>query len=369
MPAPIADESEGMADSFGVVLILTAALVCTFACTMQHKFQECVEIVGNPAQITSPGTLFWLRILSGRMRSRWFGALTEVWLPVGLRAPLFRLFAWTYGVHLEEVKHPLDSFRTLNDFFCRVLKDGARPISDIPAGLVSPVDGRVLAAGVIEHADARVEQVKGATYSVPAFLGLDPFECKAEKSVLRYVVLYLAPGDYHRIHAPCRATFSQGRHFCGELFPLKQCILKNVNDIFAVNEPIRVFAPCRFGLVAQFLLFPLICRHSPGARDRATGGRMPRGRRSGPRLDPPRAAPCTDVSPAGREFCLCCFGRLLCLLSARQKWVLKEGCCVISYSGPCVSHVRPVSEHVWHSLPGARVFLNTLCALLDCAPC
>ncbi|CAK0873703.1 unnamed protein product [Prorocentrum cordatum] len=247
MPAPIADESEGMADSFGVVLILTAALVCTFACTMQHKFQECVEIVGNPAQITSPGTLFWLRILSGRMRSRWFGALTEVWLPVGLRAPLFRLFAWTYGVHLEEVKHPLDSFRTLNDFFCRVLKDGARPISDIPAGLVSPVDGRVLAAGVIEHADARVEQVKGATYSVPAFLGLDPFECKAEKSVLRYVVLYLAPGDYHRIHAPCRATFSQGRHFCGELFPLKQCILKNVNDIFAVNERVVLSGEWAFG--------------------------------------------------------------------------------------------------------------------------
>merc|ERR1712083_576784 len=81
--------------------------------------------------------------------------------------------------------------------------EGARPISKMPAGLVSPVDGRVLASGVIRNANTRVEQVKGATYSVPAFLGLDPVEFKAEKSVIRYVVLYLAPGDYHRIHAPC----------------------------------------------------------------------------------------------------------------------------------------------------------------------
>lgn len=228
-------------------IIIAGALACTFTCTMQYKFKECVEIVGNPAQITSPGTLFWLRVLFGRMRSRWFGALTEIRLPVGLRAPLFRLFAWTYSVDLEEVRYPLDSFRTFNDFFCRALKEDARPISDMPAGLVSPVDGRVLASGVIRNANTRVEQVKGATYSVPAFLGLDPVEFKAEKSVIRYVVLYLAPGDYHRIHAPCRVKFSQGRHFCGELIPLKQSILKNVDDIFAVNERVVLSGEWGFG--------------------------------------------------------------------------------------------------------------------------
>jgi phosphatidylserine decarboxylase len=221
--------------------------VGTFTLMMQYKFLECIEIVGNPAQITSPNTLFWLRVLFGRMRSRWFGALTEVRLPVGLRAPLFRLFAWTYDVDLEEVRYPLDSFRTFNDFFCRVLADGARPISDLPTGLVSPVDGRVLTSGVIRSANARVEQVKGATYSVPAFLGQDPMESKGDQSLVRYIVLYLAPGDYHRIHAPCQVKFSQGRHFCGELLPLKQSLLRKVDDIFAVNERVVLSGDWRHG--------------------------------------------------------------------------------------------------------------------------
>merc|ERR1719463_574167 len=104
---------------------------------MEYKFQECIEIVGNPAKVTSPHRLFWLRILFGRARSRWFGALSEVTIPVALRVPLFRAFAWKYGANLDEVRYPLDSFHTLNDFFCRTLTDEARPIESA-AGLGEP---------------------------------------------------------------------------------------------------------------------------------------------------------------------------------------------------------------------------------------
>lgn len=58
--------------------------------------QECIEIVGNPADITAPHTLFWLRVFFGRMRSRWAGALMETRIPVALRSPLYGLFAWAY---------------------------------------------------------------------------------------------------------------------------------------------------------------------------------------------------------------------------------------------------------------------------------
>jgi len=222
--------------------------------TLEFKFRECIDIVGNPAQITSPHTIFWLRLLFGRMRSRWFGALSEAYLPVALRSPIYRLYAWGVGVDLEEVRYPLDSFRTFNDFFCRTLRDGTRPVADVPAGLVSPVDGDVLTYGVITSQQARVEQVKGATYHVPAFLGVDPVEAKEPTSTVHYVVLYLGAQHYHRIHSPCEVSISQGRHFCGEVLPVRSPFLKRFNDVFTVNERVVLTGKWRFGQMHMALV-------------------------------------------------------------------------------------------------------------------
>eukprot|EP00927_Polykrikos_kofoidii_P056055 TRINITY_DN50238_c0_g1_i1.p1 TRINITY_DN50238_c0_g1~~TRINITY_DN50238_c0_g1_i1.p1 ORF type:complete len:346 (+),score=52.40 TRINITY_DN50238_c0_g1_i1:195-1232(+) len=217
-------------------IIAGGLAVTSITATFEYKFQECIEVVGNPAQITSTHRLFWLRVLYGRTRSRWFGSLSELHLPVTLRAPVFKAFAWAFDANLEEVRYPLDSFHTINDFFARALREGARPIENVPRGLVSPVDAEVVASGEITSASARIEQVKGATYSVPAFLGVDPVERRSDAASVRYVVLYLAPGDYHRIHAPCALTFSNGRHFAGELLPLRSKMLQMFDDIFTVNE-------------------------------------------------------------------------------------------------------------------------------------
>ncbi|CAE8610569.1 unnamed protein product, partial [Polarella glacialis] len=168
-------------------------------------------------------------------------------IPVALRSSLYGAFAWQYGIDVAEIRYPLDSYGTFNDFFCRTLRDDARPIANVPNGLVSPVDAKVMVHGVISGANARVEQVKGATYSVRAFLGFDPVEAAGASSTVQYVVLYLAPGDYHRIHSPCEVKFSQGRHFCGELLPVRSWLLKRVNDIFAVNERVVLTGQWRFG--------------------------------------------------------------------------------------------------------------------------
>lgn len=216
---------------------------------LDHKFQECVEVVGNPAQITSVHTIFWLRLAFGRTRSRAFGSLAEVTIPVKAREPLFQLYAWKYGADLSEARYPLDSYQTLNDFFCRALRDGARPISDVPDGLVSPVDATLLTCGIITRADERIAQVKGATYSVPAFLGLEPIADVDEPAPVHYCVLYLAPGDYHRFHAPAEVTFKAGRHYCGEVLPVRPSFLERVNDVFCVNERVVLSGTWRFGQI------------------------------------------------------------------------------------------------------------------------
>lgn len=223
------------------------AIVATSTATMQYKFQECIEVVGNPAKIQNPNTLFWIRMLFGRMRSRWVGALAELHVPVAMRPTLYSAFAWKYGANIEEARYPLDSYSCFQEFFSRALQEDARPIAALPNGLVSPVDGKVLSLGFVDEPDARIEQVKGATYSLPAFLGEDPVLSMGAKSRICYAVMYLAPGNYHRFHSPCSFDISMGRHFCGELLPVREGFLKIVNDVFSVNERVVLIGRWRHG--------------------------------------------------------------------------------------------------------------------------
>lgn len=100
--------------------------------------------------------------------SRWWGRINDIDLPVWARAPTYKLYALLFGVNLEEVAEAnLETYSNLGEFFYRELKPGARPI-DADAPLVSPADGTVVQMGIIT--DGQVEQVKGITYSLDAFL-------------------------------------------------------------------------------------------------------------------------------------------------------------------------------------------------------
>jgi len=78
---------------------------------------------------------------------------------------------------------------------------------------VSPVDGKVLHFGIAEN--GLVEQVKGVTYPLRAFLGEPELAVPSAKNQLYQIVLYLGPGDYHRFHSPANWTMNIRRHFPG----------------------------------------------------------------------------------------------------------------------------------------------------------
>ncbi|KAK8067090.1 phosphatidylserine decarboxylase [Apiospora hydei] len=102
--------------------------------------------------------------------SRLWGQFNELVIPYYLRVPGFKLYAFVFGVNLDEVSEPdLHVYPNLAAFFYRTLKPGARPLDPTPNALLSPSDGRVLQYGRIEGGD--IEQVKGVTYSVDALLG------------------------------------------------------------------------------------------------------------------------------------------------------------------------------------------------------
>lgn len=100
--------------------------------------------------------------------SRAWGRVNNIELPLWMRAHAFKFYSWLFNVNLDEIADKdLTHYKNLSDFFYRRLVDGARPIGKAP--LVSPSDGTILQFGRI--VDNRIEQVKGVSYSLEAFLG------------------------------------------------------------------------------------------------------------------------------------------------------------------------------------------------------
>ena len=85
---------------------------------------------------------------------------------------MYQAFGYAYGVNFDEIKEPLNSFRTFNKFFTRELVDGARPISDELDinSVCSPCDGKILSHGVVDSTNCTIDCVKGSNYRLDEFL-------------------------------------------------------------------------------------------------------------------------------------------------------------------------------------------------------
>lgn len=131
----------------------------------------------------------------------------------------------TYSVNLSEAKtQNIDDYECFNDFFTRELKDGVRPIGD---GFVSPVDGTLSQCGVIEN--GKLIQAKGKKYTLSALLG-------SGVNYQNFATIYLAPGDYHRIHAPLDGKLLKMEYIGGDLFSVNNQTANSVDNLFARNE-------------------------------------------------------------------------------------------------------------------------------------
>ncbi len=152
-------------------------------------------------------------------------------------ALLKRTFVKATGIDMSEAREPIGDYSTLEDLFVRHLKVGARRVEPQPDAVVSPVDGTVGEVGVIE--DGTLMQVKGRRYSLARLLD-DDVEAKRFEGGA-YATLYLAPNDYHRIHAPVAGSVSEGTLIPGALFPVFREALERIDELFARNERIVTY--------------------------------------------------------------------------------------------------------------------------------
>lgn len=160
-----------------------------------------------------------------------------------------------YGINFSEMKQEdLRFYETFNRFFTRELKQGVRNIikpSDLTT-ITSPCDGRVLTCGEIGTEDSTIDCVKGRSYRLDEFmLGYRDETDKTVPSLVKkvldkgnklfYMVIYLAPSDYHRFHSPTVFKAEQRRHIAGYLDPVKPAYVNRHKDVFKNNERVNLF--------------------------------------------------------------------------------------------------------------------------------
>jgi phosphatidylserine decarboxylase len=148
-----------------------------------------------------------------------------------LSAFLIPSYARVFQIQQDEMERELREYKTLHELFTRRLQPGRRSIDAAPDSVVSPVDGVLEDYGAIT--DEKQFVIKGKTYSIVDMLGTN--ERAEAYGGGTYMVLYLSPSHYHRIHSPVsgmvRERFVLGR----KSYPVNQLGLRYGKEPLSKN--------------------------------------------------------------------------------------------------------------------------------------
>jgi len=191
-------------------------------------------------------------LLTNRLPRRWLtifvGWLSRLEQPLLCRAfiGIWRLFA---PLDLSEAR--CTRFRSLQEFFTRELKDGARLVEPDPAVLVSPCDGVVGEMGPVVAGS--VLQAKGFPYTLMDLLG----DAALVRTYLEgtFVTLRLRSDMYHRFHAPYDCRVEQVTYVSGDTWNVNPITLQRIERLFCKNE--RAIIRCRLPSGPLITLVPV----------------------------------------------------------------------------------------------------------------
>jgi phosphatidylserine decarboxylase len=192
-----------------------------------------IRAYGNAEHIvysTSPRHDGWVR--PGAMYSVVVGVSARATVPTFLRRAAYQLFANIVGADLSEAAEDLATYQTFGDMFARRVQAGRRTIDGGKNAVISPCDGRVAAAGDI--VEGALVQAKGRDYTVAELVADDDLATRLHNG--RFLTVYLAPRDYHRVHSPVDGTLSGYDYLPGTLWPVSERFVRNVDRLLARNE-------------------------------------------------------------------------------------------------------------------------------------
>jgi len=140
-----------------------------------------------------------------------------------------------HNLNREEIKDPLNSFQTFNEFFYRKLKQGARPIAEPTNSkvAVSAADSRALFFPTVDQ--AKKLWIKGEKFNLINLVG-EQMAQEFDKSSL--VIFRLAPQDYHRFHSPVDGVVGKMFPHDGALFTVNPIAIREKVDVYTENKRI-----------------------------------------------------------------------------------------------------------------------------------
>jgi phosphatidylserine decarboxylase len=127
-------------------------------------------------------------------------------------------FARTFQINQVEMDKQLHEYESLHQFFIRSLKRGARQIHAGENSLVSPVDGVLAKFGKVTGNNTF--HVKGQDYSLNEMVGSEENAEKYKSGT--YLILYLSPRHYHRIHSPVSGTVISQNIYGKKSYPVNE---------------------------------------------------------------------------------------------------------------------------------------------------
>ncbi|CAK0785085.1 hypothetical protein CVIRNUC_008291 [Coccomyxa viridis] len=149
-------------------------------------------------------------------------------------AALIQRFIEAYGVDMSDVQGSPQDYRTLNAFFSRQLRPGARPIHEPgnASHAVQPTDARLMVFESVS--EATTLWIKGEHFNLRSLCNN---MWKAERlDGCSLVISRLAPQDYHRFHAPCDGSVRRVEHVSGTYYSVKPVAVKSPIDVYDCNK-------------------------------------------------------------------------------------------------------------------------------------
>ncbi|MBI3395005.1 MAG: phosphatidylserine decarboxylase [Spirochaetia bacterium] len=171
--------------------------------------------------------------------------ISSVRLPRFIRVPVLLAFAKFYKIDLDEAEMKLAEYPSLNRFFTRALKAGVRVIDEGRTTIVSPVDARVSQFGPVHG--GRMIQAKGIDYTVADLLENSEHVSRFDRG--HYMVMYLSPQDYHRIHSPFTGEVIGYSYSPGALFAVNNIAVNGLAGLFPKNERLTTYLRTPHGLI------------------------------------------------------------------------------------------------------------------------
>jgi phosphatidylserine decarboxylase len=167
--------------------------------------------------------LKWLYRLMIELTNHWLSSkIIAIFTRSRFSAVLIPSYAKIYNINQEEMEKNLKNYKTLQQLFVRRLKAGTRPIDKTENSVISPVDAIIEDIGII-HENSEIV-VKDKTYSIAEMLG----SSEAAKKYLNglFIILYLSPSHYHRIHSPISGIVQKQWTLGKKSYPVNRLGLK-----------------------------------------------------------------------------------------------------------------------------------------------